>query len=71
MDRVKTDRYRLGTFLFEIQHAGEILFPPFLERFCAGEAEKPSHVFELELTDKLPQPQGKQIAHRVFRSAER
>lgn len=65
MDREKRDCYRLGTFLFEIRHTGVIPFPPFLERFRAAKTEKPSHVFELVLTDRLPQPQGKQITHRA------
>ena len=65
MDRDKRDCYKLGTFVFEIQHTGEIPFPAFLERFRADETARSSHVFELRLTDDLPQPKGTQIAHRA------
>lgn len=65
MDRDKRDCYKLGTFTFEIQHTGEIPFPAFLERFRADETARSSYVFELRLTDDLPQPEGTQIAHRA------
>lgn len=65
MDREKRVCYKLGTFVFELQHTGEIPFPHFFERFRAGESERPSHIFELMLTDCLPQPKGVPVAHRA------
>lgn len=71
MNTEKRDCYRLGNYEFEIRHGGEILFPPFLERFRIEQAEgraKPetmADIFDLQLTDHLPQPKGVPVAHRA------
>lgn len=64
MKKVRCDRYQIGSFVFEINHTGEILFPKSFLRFQEKDALPVQQSYELVLTDRIPQMSGEVIARR-------